>query len=642
MSTKQLGPFRGLDARPGAADKPGGLLEGLNVLVNSEGALLRRPALTTRATLPADSKGIYAVGDQLRTTAGYNVSATTTTNGTNNQGATTLNVVSTSGFPASGFVTVISNQITPAASTLAVLALADQSTVQLASAAAFPETGTFIIVDGATSHAYSYANKDPDNRLTDISPHLRTGYSAGATVTQTGQQGNIREYQYESKTGASFVLQSTPVQVTLSSSLSAGESVRWDDCAQDNDLTPTIHVDYITDPTPLTLSDVIGTVIGSDGKAVSLVRYDDNSTALHRSPVMGQPPLSATAVAGLGFTPEFSLVRAAGRSFVLDGSLRYLRYSALDSNDADKLVDFTSNPDLSSGSGFLEVSQFASGVGSPEGLALFGGRIIVLYRSAVLIYRIDADQSRFFLEQQITGPGTSAPRSAVELGADTIFLSEAGVRVLSTVMQTLDAREDAIGGRIDHLAKQYAANDTITPIGHYARRLGCYLLAFGTDVLCLGILPGSAVLGWTRWKLPVAVDAWAEASGLLWMRSGNTLYAFEDSEDQDETSLGTFVDVPVLAETLPLRGTKLSIASAVSASGSEPISVQVVADGRPGVDTNGAPIGMPITLPPRSPEPARALVGKLGRTFSVRVYDAAARAGWRLDNLWLDIESVRN
>lgn len=559
MPTKQLGPFRGLDARPGAADRPGGLLEGLNVLVNSEGALVRRPAMTARATLPSDSKGVYAVGDQLRTTAAYHITASTTTSGTNAQGATDLNVASTTGFPSSGF---------------------------------------FTLIDGTT----------------------------------------VREYAYTGKTGGSF----TGLTPALLSAYAVGKAVRYDDSAQDNDLTPTIYVDYITDPSPRTLTEVLGTVIGSDGKAISLVKYDDASTAMHRSPTTGEPPLSPTAVAGLGFTPEFSLVRAAGRAFVLDGSLRYLRYSNLDSNDANKLVDFTSDPDLSSGSGFLEVSQFASGVGSPEGLALFGGRIIVLYRSAVLIYRIDADQSRFFLEQQITGPGTSAPRSAVELGADTIFLSEAGVRVLSTVVQTLDAREDAIGGRIDHLAKQFAADDTITPIGHYARRLGCYLLAFGRDVLCLGVLPGSAVLGWTRWRLPVPVDGWAEGSGLLWMRSGDTLYAFEDGEDQDETSLGTFVDVPVLIETLPLRGTTPSIAAAVAASGSEPIRVQVVADGRPGVDTNGAPIGMPITLPPRSPEPARAIVGKLGRTFSVRVYDAAACAGWRLDNLWLDIDGVRS
>lgn len=555
MPTKQLGPFRGIDARPGAADKPGGLLDGKNVMIAADGGLVRRPALSVRAALPADSKGIYAVGDQLRTLAPYQITASTTTNGTNSQGATTLNVVSTTGFPASG---------------------------------------SFTLIDGTV----------------------------------------VREYVYTSKTGATLV-GLTPALVT---DYAAGLAVRYDDCAQDDGLLPTVYVDYITDPTPRALDDVLGTVIGSDGRTVALVRYDDESTALHRLPTVSEPPLSATEVPDLGFIPEFSLVRAAGRAFVLDGSLRYLRYSQLDSADADKLVDFTGNPELTSGSGFLEVSQFASGAGDPQGLVLFGGRMVVLYRGACLIYRIDADQSRFFLEQQINGPGTSAPRSAAELGADTVFLSDAGVRVLSTVVQTLDAREDAIGGRIDHLAKRYAADQNITPIGCYCRRLGCYLLAFGQDVLCLGVLPGSSVLGWTRWRLPVAVDGWAESGGLLWMRSGVTLYAFEDDEDQDEVSLGTFQDIPVLVETLPLRGTVPTIAAAVSSVSTESVKVQVVADGRPGVDINEVPIGLPIILPPRAPEPARQLVGKLGRTFSVRVYDAAAVAGWRLDNLWLDVE----
>jgi hypothetical protein len=553
-----LGPFRGIDARPGAADRAGGLLEALNVVIAADGALVRRPALAFRAALPADSRGLYAVGDQLRVLAPYQITAATTTAGSNLQGATTLNVVSTTGFPASG---------------------------------------AFTLIDGST----------------------------------------VREFTYTGKTGTSLTGLDAP---GLPTDMAVGLDVRYDDCAQDNGLAPTVQVDYITDPTPKLLDEVLGTVIGSDGRAVSLVLYDDASTALHRSPAATEPPLAATEVVSLGFAPAYSLIRAAGRAFVLDGNLRYLQYSNLDSASPDSLVDFTSNRDQLKGSGFQEVSQFASGAGNPQCLALFGGRLVVFYRASLLIYRIDVDQSRFYLESQITGPGTMAPRSPAELGADTIFLSEAGVRVLSTVVQTLDAREDAIGGRIDHLAKQFAADTNITPVGHYARRLGCYLLAFGQDVLCLGILPGSAVLGWTRWRLPVAVDNLAESGGLLWVRSGSSLYALDDAEDQDEATLAAFTNVPILIETLPVRSTVQAMATSVAAASVEPVRVQVVADGRPGVDTNGVPLGLPITLPPRAPEPARTVVGKIGRTFSVRVYDEAANAGWRLDNLWLDIERV--
>ena len=65
--------------------------------------------------------------------------------------------------------------------------------------------------------------------------------------------------------------------------------------------------------------------------------------------------------------------------------------------DLQQYVDRTAR----SGSGFLEVSQFASGAGQPTGLGLFGGAMVVLYRGALLIYTIDTDQSRFFLRQQL-------------------------------------------------------------------------------------------------------------------------------------------------------------------------------------------------------------------------------------------------
>ncbi len=318
MAAQELGPFRGIDARPGAADKPGALAEAKNVIVGSDGSLVRRPALVWRASLPADSVGIYGIGDQLRTLANYN----------------------------------------------------------------------------------------------------------------TGDE------------------------------------------TSDDVLAPTIYVDYMTDPTPKTVTQLLGWVQGSDGRTIALVRYNDSSTAMHRCPEVSTPPASETPVE-TGFTPDFALLRAAGRAWVLDGSLRYMWHSSLDSATPDKLVDFASDTDLSSGSGPVEVSQFTTGAGAPQGLAMFGGRIVVLYRSALLIYRIDVDKFRLFLEQQITGPGTSAPRSAVELGADTIFLSDAGVRVISTVMQTLDAREDAIGGRQQsdhHPSRPLRQAPGVLPAGVRARR----------------------------------------------------------------------------------------------------------------------------------------------------------------------------
>jgi hypothetical protein len=484
-----LGPFRGLDKRVGVADLPGYLSEALNVILDTDGSLIRRPATSYRAALPADSVGLYAVGEQLRVCAPYN----------------------------------------------------------------------------------------------------------GGDLTS------------------------------------------------DDALAPTLYVDYVTSPSPRTLDALLGQVTDSDARSLVLLRYDDNSSFLHHCPTVGTAPATQTKLGGLGFTPNFSLVRASGRAWTLSADLRKLQYSAVDSLDPTRLEDWgqtidgetsIADPD---GAGFEVVSQHTAGAGNPQALGMFGRRLVVFYRAALLIYSIDVDQGKFFLEQTIQGPGTTSPHSVASFDTDTLFLSEAGVRSLQTVTQTLDARSDAMGGRIDPLALELAEPSNITPVGHYARRLGCYLLAFGQDVLCLAMLPGQGVLGWTQWRLPMAVDAWAEAGGLVWFRSGNSLFALEDGLDNDQTGASTTANIPILVETVPLRSTDPTVATAVAVSSNEPVRVQVVADGRPGVDIGGVPMGQPLTLPPRAPEPARAIVSKTGRTFAVRVYDAAANSGWRMSNVWLEV-----
>lgn len=492
-----LGPFKGLDKRPGISDVTGFLTEAVNLIVRNDGTVIRRPALSFRAALPPDSVSLYAIGEQLRTIAPYN----------------------------------------------------------------------------------------------------------------TGDE------------------------------------------TADDALAPTIYIDYITDPAPRTLTDLLGQVTDSHGRTQALLRYDNNATALHHCQDVGTIP-TGTVIGGLGFTPDFSMIRAVGRSWTLDVNF-ILHYSAVSSyieNAPDaRLDDFgqilyppdnTTSFDLADGAGWEAISQHASGAGYPQALGMFGGRLVVFYRSALLVYQVDVDQSRIFLEQVINGPGTTAAKSVTPLGSDLMFLSEAGVRSISTVTQTLDAREDALGGRIDPLAIQLSLPINSNPVGHYARRLGCYLLAFGQDVLCLSVLPGSGPVGWSTWRLPVPVDAFAEAAGLTWIRSGDSLFALEDGLNQDQTGESTVADIPVLLETVPVRTTEIAAATAVAASSIEPVQVRVIVDGRPGLDINGVPMGRMITLPARSPEPARATTGGLGRTFAVRVYDAAAQSGWRLDNLWLEVNAA--
>ena len=481
---KPLHPFKGLDKKAGASDEPGYLAEALNCIIQPDGSAIRRPATRYRINLPADSVGLYAVGDTLRTLAPFN----------------------------------------------------------------------------------------------------------------------------------------------------AG------DLAADDYLSPTISVDYITDPGQAFT--ILGTSADSTGRAFALIRKADQATQLHHAPGTGTWPGASTLLAP-GFTPNFALIGAGGRLWTLDANLRFLRYSYLESGDPAQLENWTPT-DLVNGANALPIGNYAAGSGSPQGVVAYGERVVVLYRGRILIYRIDADQGRIFLEQQKQTAGTQWPLSVVEVGEDLLFLSEVGVRTMTTVTQALDAREDGgPGSRIDPLARSLSSPVDVRPVGHYARRLGCYLLTFGTDVLCLSLLPGRGVLGWSRWKLPMAVDAFAESGGLTWIRSGNNLFSLDDSLDDDQTGISTTATIPAMIETLPERNPYPTVATAVGASSIESLQVQVIADARPALDISGAPMGQPIILPPRSPEPARATSGKWGRSFAVRVYDMAAKANWRVDGLWIDIAPAR-
>lgn len=405
-------------------------------------------------------------------------------------------------------------------------------------------------------------------------------------------------------------------------------------------LGPVMQGDVLFDPSggnPVVA--FLGQVAGSDGKSMILVRRQDGATELHHCGEPNAIPLAPTTVGGLGFAPVQSLTRAAGRAWTLDANDRYLRYSEVDAADPARL-DHWNPSDLADGAGFVQAAQFVAGAGAPQALANFGGRLAVFYRSAILLYRIDVDQARFFMDQVITGPGTSAPRSIADLGNDTMFLSAAGPRLLSVIQATKDAGEDALGARVDDLAQSLADQVGVVPVGHYARRLGCYLLAFGQEVLCLSLTPGRP-LGWTSWHVPVPVDAWADAGNTTYLRSGNTVYELSEVSNDDEPTLGTFQAIPVLYEHLPMRSPAGVVVEAVTTVSPEAVRVQAVVDAKPPLDTGFTPVGSLKVMPGRAPATVRAVVGKYGRTATVRVYDPDADAGWRLDGLWMEASPVQ-
>lgn len=478
-----LGPFTGLDLRPGSADVKGALVEALNVIVNTNGALVRRRGLNFRVRLPATTAGLYAVGNQLRTLA---------------------------------------------------------------------------------FHATS-----------------------------------------------------------------------------DTGMAPTVYLDYCS--SDVTGADVLGTLVDSAGATMAMVSLSTGVVEIHHCGEVGVDG-SATTLVSVEGSPGFFLMGMESRAWALSADLSSLNFSSLDNKTPAKL-DIWTNPsgdDVSAG-GYISVGQYASGAGRPVGLANFGGRMAIFYEGATQVWRLDTDNSRFFKEAVLPTVGTKAAKSAASVVSDILLLTNAGVRSLTTVSQTLNPAEDPVGGRVDVLVNELGNRTGARPVAIYSRSLGCYLLAFGVDVLCLSLTPGQGIHGWSRWVLPVEVDHWTEANGTVWIRSGRNVFSMDAVDADDTNESGGSQPVPVRWETGSRRYVTGFDVVGITTVATESHRVQVVVDSRPAVAVpSGDLLGSPVTMPGRAPASAFASQSKRGYVVAVRGQDDATAATWRLDGMTLQLNQQRN
>jgi hypothetical protein len=479
----ELGPFTGLDLRPSAANSPGALVEALNVIVDTHGALIRRPALNFRASLPTATVGLYAVGDTIKTVA----------------------------------------------------------------------------------------------------------------------------YQGVDDTG----------------------------------FDPTIYFDYVS--TDVTGGDLRGAMVGSDGKSLVFIETASPGSLaeLHHCLETGVDGSTVTKLTP-GFPPNACLIGMEGRGWCFSQTLAKLWHSGLDAATPQKLDNWTTIADDVSSGGFFSVGQFSVGAGRPTALGDFGGRMAIFFEGAVQVWRLDTDRTRVFKDSVIPSVGCKAPRSVASVVSDIVFLSNAGIRSLTNVLATLLPSEDPVGSRVDTLVNQLANETGANPVGLYARRLGCYLLAFGSDVICMSLTPGQKVNGFSRWELPVDVDYMVEGGGKVWIRSANNLFSLDEYDDDDTDENGGTSVIPVRWESASKRYANSMEVTGVTTTSMETHRVQVVADGRPPVDNNGLTTGSPIVVPGRSPTPVFITQSKEGRVIALRGQDDSTLYTWRLDAASFTVSPIRN
>ncbi len=240
------------------------------------------------------------------------------------------------------------------------------------------------------------------------------------------------------------------------------------------------------------------------------------------------PASAATAVdtlVDLPFDPGRTLVKSNGKLFCDDPSAGVIRFSATTTTPRD----WTKARDA----GFLTVRQFSAGSQDIRGLSYFKGYVAVLFQDSIQLWQMNADPARTVFISALNGPGTDEPRLTGNVLGDLFYFSRGGFRSLSRSLVTGDDLAEDIGAPIAELTKEATLAD---PVGFWSEARSQYIAANGTTVYVLTYSPSKDTTGWTTWTLPVAVEHIAENNGILYIRSGDTIYRFDPDAEADPTA----------------------------------------------------------------------------------------------------------
>ncbi len=274
--------------------------------------------------------------------------------------------------------------------------------------------------------------------------------------------------------------------------------------------------------------------------------------------------------------------------------------------------------------GFLPVADKLSGARDVLTLNTFRGRMAVFFRDAVQLWDMSVDPTKMRLAQTLNGPGALLAGAVANVSGDVYFLGPGGFRSLGTATVTQEADADDIGAPIQTLTKPIP--DTAHAVALWSESRSQFLCAIGGRVFALTVAPLEKLKGWTTWDLPVAVDYLVELDRVLYARSGNILYRFDDTLDTDDggariawniRTRDLAFHVPTLTKTLQY----LTIRQTA------PAQWRQIVDGLP----------FPWKrVPACSPKPLQVGISGEGKQVAL---EASGTGRWRLEGLALEAEA---
>jgi hypothetical protein len=189
----------------------------------------------------------------------------------------------------------------------------------------------------------------------------------------------------------------------------------------------------------------------------------------------GTHTVTATEITDTNCPKSGKMVTATGRIYAISDDGQSVRFCAVGDPE-----DWTTANDA----GFLAVSQFFGSGQRAYALGTYQDKLAVFTDQSIQLWTVDPDPTAMALDRVVEGVGTRHHKSVVSLNGDALFLSETGVRSLTTPSNALFPTDIDLGLPVRRLTTSPAvqarfAKGTLEPavLGLAAVPLGQYWVA---------------------------------------------------------------------------------------------------------------------------------------------------------------------
>lgn len=233
-----------------------------------------------------------------------------------------------------------------------------------------------------------------------------------------------------------------------------------------------------------------------------------------------------------------AVIKMASKIFAVSPDGSTVRYSK-----TGNPVEWTEKDDA----GFLPTGLNAQGGRATCALGEYQNNLVALSRDGAQVWVVDPDPTVMRLEDKVENVGTSFPLSLATVAGDLYFLSDYGFRSITTIQLISKLSDVDIGSPIDDIVRPAIRNRKAVPKAVYFYGTGKYLCAIGNQIFVYSISRTSKIAAWSRYELPVSVDAWAELGGVLYIRAGDDVYCMdEDGYSDDGKAFEVVLQLPYM------------------------------------------------------------------------------------------------